>query len=77
MKMQPIFEKLSLRPQPLKYTVLGCGAAGFHIVFREFLPDVAQTEGDVLIDCHVRPESIVLEQESDLTFICWNVDAFF
>ena len=29
MKMQPIFEKLSLRPQPLKYTVLGCGAAGF------------------------------------------------
>ena len=29
MNIQSITRKLSLRPRPLKYTVLGCGAAGF------------------------------------------------
>ena len=42
----------------------------FHLLF-----DVLQAKDDVLIDGHVRPKSIVLEQEADLALGSGNVDA--
>ena len=43
--------------------------------FRKGFFDVGKTEGDVLIDRHVGPERIVLEQEADLALVGRDVDA--
>ena len=43
---------------------------------RHFLLDVGKAERDVLINRHVRPQRVVLEQEADFSFVRRDVDPF-
>ena len=52
-----------------------CGVFGLEVDLRELLFDVGEAEGDVLVDRHVGPERIVLEQEADLALVGRDVDA--
>ena len=51
------------------------GIFGLEVDLRELLFDVGEAEGDVLVDRHVGPERIVLEQEADLALVGRDVDA--
>ena len=52
-----------------------CRRARVKVDFVHLLLDVGQAEGDILVDGHVRPERVVLEQETDLALVGGNVDA--
>ena len=51
------------------------GVPGIEVVFRHGLLDVGQAEGDVLVDRHVGPQGIVLEEEAHLPLVGRDVDA--
>ena len=61
--------------RPLQDADEGGGPAGLQVELRQLLLDVAQTEGDVLVDRHVGPQGVVLEQEAHLPLIGRDVDA--
>ena len=46
-----------------------------HVDLGQLFFDVFETEGDILIHGHVRPECIVLEEEADLSFVGRDIDA--
>ena len=51
------------------------GVFRFKVITRQRLLDVRETEGDVLVNGHVGPERIVLEQETDAALVRRDVDA--
>ena len=49
--------------------------AGFKADAVHFFLDIRQAEGNVLINGHIRPKRVVLEQETDFTLVRRDVDA--
>ena len=54
-----------------------CRDLGVHIQYRHLFPDILQTEGDVLINGHVRPKCVVLKQKSPSSLRCRDIDSLF
>ena len=51
------------------------GVLGLKVNLGQGLLDVLQTEGDVLIDGHIGPQGVVLEEEAHLALVGGDVDA--
>ena len=39
--------------------------------------DIGKAEGDVVINGHIRPQGVILEEEADLALVCRDIDARF
>ncbi|CDB88157.1 putative uncharacterized protein [Firmicutes bacterium CAG:170] len=52
-----------------------CSVFRFKVDLCHRLLDIGQSEGNILIDGHVGPQSVVLEQEADLALVGRDIDA--